>query len=521
MIASSQPLANNAGYAILSLGGNAADAAVAVAAALAVVEPCSTGIGGDCFALYWDEKAKKVKGLNGSGRSPAGLLPSLARDWAPTSPLTVTVPGAVAGWHDAVTQFGSGRVTMRQILDPAIRLAREGFPVQPTVATYWSNSEKLLQSAPNGHELLLNGSAPREGQLMTNANLARVLELVAEGKDAFYAGEVAEAIVAVLQGLGGVMALDDLRAHRSLLVEPISTNYRGVDVYEIPPNGQGLQALMALNLLEGFDLTKYRWGSGQHLHILIECMRLAFSDGRHFICCPETKSFPADLLSKSYADSRRNLINEKTSNRDIRHGHPDDDSGTVYFSVVDNDGNACSFINSNYMGFGTGIVPKGCGFPLQNRGYGFNLEPTHRNCVGPNKRPFHTIIPGMMVKRDQLLGPFGVMGGFMQPQGHMQVVSNLIDWKMNPQVALDAPRFCIKDGTTNGIVAFEDGFDTNVLEELSQRGHLCESSFNQKFASNRGLFGNGQIILRSNPCEARPVWCGGSDPRHDGHAFGL
>jgi len=527
VVASSQPLACKAGTDVLQKGGNAADAAVAVAAALNVLQPTSTGIGGDCFCLFWDNKEKKVKGMNGSGRAPLALnleyLNSIGitheKPWDPLSALCVNVPGAAAGWVDCVQTFGSGVVSLSDVLSPAIQLAREGFPVGTVCASDWKNSERLLKAAPNGSEMLVNGDhAPEEGEVMKNPTLADTFEALAtQGKPGFYEGRIASELVSVTQSAGGVISLQDLKNHKTTFVEPITVNYRGVDVYEIPPNGQGIAALMALNLVEGFDVASMEYQSPDHLHLLLECMRIAFSDTSQYVTDPEFFSVPTEgMLSKEYAAERRKLINNASSNKNITHGHPHNYSGTVYFCVVDKEGNACSFINSNYMGFGTGIVPKGCGFTLQNRGHNFSLVPGHPNVVEGGKRCYHTIIPGMLVKDGELLGPFGVMGGWMQPQGHFQVVMNLVDWKMSPQKALDAPRFLIDGGTHAGRVYLEDGISDEVIAELKKRGHLCRETTGLK-GRERSTFGVGQIILR-NP--ETGVLCAGSDPRHDGQALG-
>eukprot|EP01127_Copromyxa_protea_P003232 TRINITY_DN1307_c0_g4_i1.p1 TRINITY_DN1307_c0_g4~~TRINITY_DN1307_c0_g4_i1.p1 ORF type:complete len:555 (-),score=114.83 TRINITY_DN1307_c0_g4_i1:120-1706(-) len=527
MAASSQPLASSVGTEILRKGGNAADAAVAVASALNVLQPTSTGIGGDCFCLFWDAKEKVVKGMNASGRAPANLnleyLQSIGitkeNPWNPVDALCVTVPGAAAGWVDCIENFGSGNVTLHEVLKPAIDMARNGFPVGTVCALDWKNSENLLKGAPNGTEMLLDGTrSPEEGEVMKLPNLAQTFEdLALNGKKAFYEGRIADSIVQTLKTVGGVMELEDLKNHVTTFVDPIKIDYKGHEVYEIPPNGQGIAALMALNIFEEFDLSEVTWGSTEHLHIMLECMRLAFSDASQYVADPEFSKVPVSgMLSKEYARERRNLISrDGGANLEIKHGYPDKYSGTVYFCVVDGEGNACSFINSNYMGFGSGIVPQGCGFTLQNRGHNFSLDPEHPNHVAPKKRSYHTIIPGMIVKNGQLFCPFGVMGGFMQPQGHFQVVSNLIDWKMSPQKALDAPRFLINGGTAAGLIYLEDGIKEEVLEELKKKGHYLHPTLLR--GSDRCHFGIGQIIIRD---PESGVLKAGSDPRHDGQAVG-
>ncbi|MDP2901040.1 MAG: gamma-glutamyltransferase, partial [Candidatus Bathyarchaeota archaeon] len=517
-VASSQPLASEAGMRILQGGGNAADAAVAVAAALNVTEPCSTGMGGDCFALYWDASKGRVLGLNGSGRAPAGLTPEklLAEGFAkmPTNGVhTVTVPGAVAGWVDTIEHFGT--LTMKDVLAPAIELAEGGYPVSPLTARAWANGVHLLKSGPYGDEMLINGRAPGAGEIMRNPTLAHSMrEVVEHGKAGFYEGRVAEAIVELLHLKGGTMTLEDLKRHQSTFDEPITVNYRGVDIWEIPPNGQGITALIALNIVEGYDLSKLHHDSPQRLHLLIEAIRTAFADTRWYVADPSVTHVPIkELISKDYAAERRQHINPSKATLDRVHGSPVSGSDTVYFCTVDRWGNACSFINSNYAGFGTGLIPGGCGFTLQNRGAGFSLDKSHPNVLAPGKRPYHTIIPGMMTKNGELHGPFGVMGGFMQPQGHLQVVTNMVDYGMDPQEALNSPRFCILDGTAGGKVSLEEGIPVETMAALARMGHEVIPVA----GPNRVSFGKGQIILRNPKTGALTA---GSDPRGDGQALG-
>ncbi len=524
MVATSQPLAVAAGLEVLAAGGNAADAAVATAAALNVTEPTSTGIGGDAFALYYEAASGQVFALNGSGRAPQALtLERLRREGLtelpPFHPYTVTVPGACAAWCDLVTRFG--RLDMATVLAPAIRLAEEGFPVAPVTAYFWARGvERQLRHAPNGHELTIAGRAPRAGEIFRNPGLARTFRAVAErGKAAFYQGEIAAAIAAVVQQAGGCLTVDDLAAHQSTWETPIYVDYRGVRVWECPPNGQGLTALLALNLLEGFDLAALPPLSAERLHLLIEALRLAFADARHYVADPAFAPAPLTaLLSKDYAAERRRRIHPQRATLDQRHGTPVAASDTVYLTVVDGEGNACSFINSNYMGFGTGIVPKGWGFTLQNRGHNFTLDPAHPNALAPGKRPYHTIIPAMLTRPtadgEQLLASFGVMGGFMQPQGHVQVAVALLDDGLDPQAALDRPRFCITDGTAGGRVALEDGIPLEVMARLAQMGHPVAPVTGHA----RALFGRGQVIWRDPD---GGVLIGGSDPRADGCAMPL
>lgn len=529
MVATSQPLATAAGLEILARGGNAADAAVAAGAALNVTEPGSTGIGGDMFALFYSADTKRVTALNGSGRAPAALTLERLKREGFTGELpqfhahTVTVPGACAGWFDLIERHGS--LPMAEILAPAIRLAQEGFPVGPITAHSWERGvRRQLLSAPNGHELTIDGRAPRASELFRNPNLARTLELVAGGgREAFYQGEIAEAIVRVIREAGGCMSLDDLAAHTSTWEQPISVSYHGLRVYECPPNGQGITALIALNILEGFDLGSLALLSSERLHLIIEAMRLAFADSRWYVADPTFSDVPvAELLSKQYASARRKWIGPKRATLEPEHGTPVASSNTVYLSVVDRSGNACSFINSNYDSFGTGIVPKGFGFTLQNRGHNFRLDPSHPNALQPKKRPYHTIIPAMVTRPpshaggegETLYASYGVMGGFMQPQGHVQVLSALVDHGLDPQAALDLPRFRIDVEESGGRVALEEGIPQEVFGELEQMGHPVHSVGGY----DRSIFGRGQVILREADTG---ILAAGSDPRADGCAMTL
>ncbi len=520
MVASPQPLATAAGLEILSAGGNAADAAVAVAAALNVTEPTSTGIGGDMFALFYDATSKQVTALNGSGRAPSALtLQRLQieglKELPPFHAYTITVPGACAGWCDLIEKHG--KLQMGRILAPAIHLAQHGFPVAPITAHFWERGvNRQLKTSLNGSELTIAGRAPRAGEIFHNRGLARTFQNIAdEGRHAFYEGEIADAIVTVIQQAGGCLSREDLAEHFSTWESPISVDYRSYQVWECPPNGQGLAALLALNLLEGFDLASFPPLSTERLHLQIEAMRLAFADTRWYVADPQFASIPLkELLSKAYAEERRKLINPRKATLDQKHGTAVISSSTVYFSVVDKDGNACSFINSNYMGFGTGIVPKGWGFSLQNRGHNFNLEVDHPNSLEPRKRPYHTISPAMVTRKDgSLFSSFGVMGGFMQPQGHMQVFSALVDDSLDPQSALDLPRFCLEPDEDGSWVSLEEGISDKIIAALKKRGH----STRKISGWERALFGRGQIIVR----ERSGVLIAGSDPRADGCAMTL
>jgi gamma-glutamyltranspeptidase / glutathione hydrolase len=523
MVAASQPLAVAAGLKILQDGGTAADAAVATAAALNVTEPTSTGLGGDAFALYYQASARQVFALNGSGRAPAALTLERLRQEGigsalpPFHPYTITVPGACAAWCDLIERFG--RLAMNDVLAPARKLAEEGFPVAPLTAYYWDRGvERQLRQAVNGVELTIDSRAPRPGEIFRNPGLAQTFDQIARGgKKAFYEGPIAESISAVIQEAGGCLNQTDLAAHHSTWEEPARVTYRDLNIWECPPNGQGLAALLALNILNGFDLATLSPLSVERLHLEIEAMRLAFADAFYYVADPAFSPAPlAELLSPEFAAMRRRLIHPRRANSTLEHGVPLSTSDTVYFSVVDREGNACSFINSNYMGFGTGIVPRGWGFSLQNRGLGFRLQPGHPNTLEPGKRPYHTIIPALATRAadNSLFASFGVMGGFMQPQGHLQVVVGLADDQLDPQSALDRPRFAVTENLEHGEVALEEGIPVNVMAGLADLGHHIRPVSGMA----RSLFGRGQIITRS---EENGVLCAGSDPRADGCAMSL
>ena len=515
MVATSQRYATDAGLAILREGGNAADAAVAAAAALNLTEPMSTGLGGDMFALFYEAATKSVTALNGSGRAPAALSLDLLRKQG-LDPLpahhahNVTVPGACAGWFDLIARHGS--LPMARILAPAIRLGEEGYAVASHTAHGWAGGRSMLKG-PGERDLTIDGRAPREGETFRNPSLARTLRAIgAGGRDAYYKGEIGRAVVEAVRKAGGVLSAEDLAAHESTWVEPISTTYRGMRVWECPPNGQGITALIALNILEGFDLKGQDPAGPERWHLLIEAMRIAFADTRWYVADPQFSKIPAaELLSKEYAEKRRALFDPKRATVDVRRGSPVAGSDTVYFCAVDGRGNACSFINSNYMGFGTGIVPEGCGFTLQNRGACFVTDPGHPNALAPRKRPYHTIIPGMMTRADgSLYAPFGVMGGFMQPQGHVQVVVGIVDDGLEPQPVLDRPRFCIQpvDGA-NSKVELETGLPAATVAGLKERGHPVVPGIS---GYARAIFGRGQVIRR----DPDGTLTGGSDGRADG-----
>ncbi|MCI0476837.1 MAG: gamma-glutamyltransferase [Anaerolineales bacterium] len=527
MVASSQPLATMAGIKILLRGGNAADAAIATAAALNVTEPHMTGLGGDCFALFYNAKTKQMTALNGSGRAPAALSIDLIKQQNlessnhqisdPNHAHNITVPGACAGWCDLIARHGT--MPLRDVLAPAIQLAEDGFPVMPLAARGWNaGAQGKLKTSWNGQELTISGRAPRAGEIFQNPGLAQSFRVIAEGgKDAYYRGDIARAIVEAIQKSGGVMTGQDLADHASTWDEPISTTYRGVRVWECPPNGQGLTALIALNILEGFDLRAAPFADPlgvARLYLLIEVIRAAFADAQWYVADPKFNPAPlAGLLSKEYAAERRALINPQRTTRHTTHGTPS--SNTVYLCVVDRAGNGCSFINSNYASFGSGIVPQGCGFVLQNRGHGFTLDPNHPNALAPRKRPYHTIIPGMITREadGSLYAPFGVKGTFMQPQGHVQVVVGMIDDDLDPQAALNRPRFRVTESIPHSEVKIEEGVPFETLSALAQMGHTVIPITGYA----RVEVGTGQIIRRDPD---GTLW-GGSEPRSDGCAIGI
>ncbi|PYH47034.1 gamma-glutamyltransferase family protein [Aspergillus saccharolyticus JOP 1030-1] len=554
MIACSQPLAARAGQQILSDGGNAADAAIAVAASLNVTEPGSTGIGGDMFCLFYDSKTRKVHGLNGSGRSPMSLTLDKARKRLAiprnkpgqiplNSVLAVTTPGAASGWVDTVERFGSGNLSLAQILKPAISLADQGFPVSEISARLWQENEKSLKEASPNYRELLKASpgpddsvrAPVAGEITTNHGLAQTFRTLAlQGKDGFYRGHVADAIVEAVRERGGYLTHDDLSHHAdvgSTATDPISVRFdNSVEIWEHPPNGQGLVALMALKLLEELERTNkipplsgLGHNSADYIHTLVEVLRISFADASWWIGDPTYSATP-NLLSDSYIKERARHFSLSTPSGILLHGSPALNScDTVYFAVVDSNGNAASVVNSNYHGFGTGIIPRGCGFTLQSRGANFSLSPDHPNVLAPGKRPYHTIIPAIATNADDrtLHTVFGIMGGFMQPQGHVQLLKNMLVFGMNSQQALDAPRVCIGAmgheklaGLKERTVYVEEGVDSHIVDELRRRGHMVEVVCEW----DRELFGRGQIIRAVHGEQSQPVLEAGSDFRADGMA---
>jgi len=515
MVGASNPLAAQAGLDVLKQGGNAADAAVAAGSVMNVVAPASTGIGGDVFALYYDAKSKKVTALNGSGRAPqAASIEHLAKegitDKIPLrSPHAVTVPGAAQAWYDLLEKFGT--MTLKDVLPHAIHYASEGYGVSPAFGAAWENSGQTLADGVNTEDYLPNGNPPKFGQVVKLPGLAETLRAVADGgPDAFYEGKIADAIVETLQSLGGVMTHDDLKNRKSTWGDAISIDYHGVTVMEHPPNGQGLAALIAMNIAKEWNLGQYAWDSPERLHLMIEAMRLAFADIRQYVADPEFNPAPLEgLLSDSYAAERRAMVSPDMAMQPPSFGTPDGSSNTIYLCVVDGDGNACSFINSLFHGWGSAIVAKGTGVFLQNRGAGFVLDPNHPNALEGGKRPYHTIIPGMALKDGELYCPFGVMGGDMQPQGHFQVMSAMVDDDLDPQAALNRPRWQVMGGQPDGTIALEEGVPVKTMAQLVEMGHNVQPISGRR----RAIFGAGQIIRRD---PETGVLYGGSEPRKDG-----
>jgi len=517
MVAASNPLASQAGLNILRQGGNAADAAIAAAAVMNVTAPASTGIGGDCFALYYDAKTGHVTALNGSGRAPQALSidylaqQGISGELPARNPHAVTVPGAARGWEDLLKRHGT--MTLADVLADAIHYAETGYVVSPVFGASWSSPlvEAFLQDSPNTQDYLPGGRSPRVGQIVKLPGLAQTFRAVAEGgADAFYNGPTGAAIVRTLQAQGSLMTADDLAAHTSTWGDPISVDYRGVTVLEHPPNGQGLAALIALNIADGLDYASLPWDSPEKLHLMIEAMRLAFADAKQYIADMHAVNVPiAGLLDAAYAAQRRALISPERAMQPPQYGTPPNTSDTIYLCVIDGEGNACSFINSLYMGFGSGIVAEGTGVFLQNRGANFSLNADHPNALAGGKRPYHTIIPGMLLKDGAFHATFGVMGGFMQPQGHFQVVNALVDDALNPQEALDRPRWMVNGGDPAGVILLEEGIPFKTAARLGQMGHRVQPVSGRA----RGVFGSGQIIIRD--AETGALF-GGSDPRKDG-----
>ena len=513
-VATSNPLAANAGLDMLKKGGNAVDAAVCAVSVLNVVEPMSTGVGGDVFALVYDSKTQKIEALNGSGKSSIRTniddLKKLGVDSIPLegpySGVAVSIPGCVDAWDQLQKKFGV--FSLDTVLVPAIDYSQNGFGVSEITANYWKNSEEKLSI--NGRcELLPNGRAPHFGEKVVLPDLNKTLKGISEnGKSYIYEGMITEKISEYVRKFNGWLCEEDFSLHSSSWVRPIFSNYRGYDVWECPPNGQGIAALIALNIVENIDLANSDIDHVLKLHYKIEAMKIAFQDALWYVADPEKANIPIqELLSKSYAKKRFNEIKEDSSSSEYKRGNFKQHGDTVYVSVIDGNGNACSLINSLYQSFGTGLVVPETGIALHNRGALFSTNPEHPNFLEPNKRPYNTIIPCMITKNSNLVSSLGVMGGFQQPQGHLQVISNLIDFGMNPQEALDSERFSVS--IENDTVFAEDSFNPDVIAALKLKGHSI--SINSGF--DRGLFGGGQIIVRDNE---QGVLFGGSDPRKDG-----
>jgi gamma-glutamyltranspeptidase / glutathione hydrolase len=526
MAATSDLRSTQAAVDILRAGGSAIDAAIAANAVMGVVEPMSCGIGGDLFAIVWSANDKKLSGLNASGRSPE--LATLAefekrglKEIPLYGPLTWSVPGCVAGWKDLHTR--GGRLPWAKLFEPAIQLAEDGFPVAPVIAGYWRASEKRLKDTPEAlRTFLVDGKAPREGQIFRNPRIAATYRLIAQqGAEAFYTGAIATAMDDYSRSVdGGLLRASDLAEHRNEWIDPVSTNYRGYDVWELPPNGQGISALQMLNVIEPFDVKSMGWGSPQLTHLFIEAKKLAFADRAKFYADMTMAKVPLDaLISKSYAAERAKLFAADKVLVDVPAGDPKLIHGdTIYLCVVDKDRNCCSLIQSNYHGFGSQLVPGELGFALQNRGNLFALDPSHLNCLAPGKRPFHTIIPAMVTKDGRPEFVFGVMGGDMQPQGHVQVLMNWIDFGMNIQMAGDAARVRHEGSATptgtpetqgGGTVFTESGVPTTTVDKLKSLGHRM---------STGGSYGGYQGILID---WERGILHGATEARKDGAALGF
>lgn len=532
MAATSHPLATQIALDVMKQGGTAIDAAIAANAALGLMEPTGNGIGGDLFAIVWDPKTKKLHGYNGSGRSPKSLTLDYFRQQGITDipahgPLPVSVPGAVDGWFALHDRFG--KLPMRDVLAPTIRYARDGHPVHQTIAYYWERSVPRLSKFPGfSEQFTIGGRAPRIGELWKNPRLADTLQKIAVGgRDAFYKGDIARTIDTYFKANGGFLSYEDMAAHHGEWVAPVSTNYRGYDVWELPPNGQGIAALQMLNVLEGYDFSRIPFGSPEHVHLFVEAKKLAFADRARWYADPAFQPAPvARLISKPYARERAKLISPDKVLREVQPGTPKEleEGDTIYLTVADKDGMMVSLIQSNYRGMGSGMAPTGLGFILQDRGEMFVLRDCdgatpHPNCYAPGKRPFQTIIPAFITKDGQPWVSFGVMGGAMQPQGHAQIVMNLVDFGMTLQEAGDAPRIQ-HDGSTEpvgsatamrdgGVVQLESGFPYETVRALMDKGHHVEWAL--------GPYGGYQAIRRD---PETGVYYGASESRKDGQAAG-
>ena len=522
MAATSHPLATQVALDILKKGGNAFDAAIAANAVLGLMEPTGCGIGGDLFAILWSAERGKLYGLNASGRSPRSLKLEYFKEnnieKIPSyGPLPVSVPGCVDGWFEIHDMFG--KLPMADILQPAIKYAREGFPVTEIIAWQMKRNLEILKDYPNIKEVYMpDGRAPEKGEIFKNPQLASTLEkIVKGGRNEFYRGSIARTIDAFMKKQGGFLSYDDLARHHSEWVEPVSTTYRGYEVWELPPNGQGIVALQMLNILEGYDIASMGFGSAEYMHLFTEAKKLAFEDRARYYADPAFSKIPISrLISKKYAAERRKLIDFNKAAKVYQPGNLEPDN-TIYLTVADRYGNMISLIQSNYRGMGSGMCPTGLGFILQDRGEMFTLEEGHPNCYAPGKRPFHTIIPAFITKDGRPYISFGVMGGDMQPQGHVQIIVNLIDFKMNLQEAGDAPRMYHTRSSEptgeqmidGGILNLESGFRWEEIQKLLQKGHTIQW--------NLGGFGGYQAIMWD---EKNKVYYGASESRKDGQAAG-
>ncbi|MEN7342376.1 MAG: gamma-glutamyltransferase [Pseudomonadota bacterium] len=525
MAATSQPLATDVALRILREGGSAVDAAIAANAALGLMEPTGCGIGGDLFAIVWDAKESELTGLNASGRSPQSLTLDILKSKGlesipPRGPLPVSVPGAVDGWFELHERYG--KLPMSAVLAPAIEYAEKGFPVSELIAYYWERNARVLDEYPGFKETYMpNGETPKKGEMFRNPRLAATYRAIAEGgRAAFYEGEIAAVMAEYVQAQGGYLSVEDLASHTSDWVEPVSTSYRGIEVFELPPNGQGIAALQILNILEGYDLASMGFGSADYVHHFIEAKKLAFEDRAKFYTDPDFVDIPVDwLVSKDYAAERRKLIDPSKASKTLPAGDaPLEDGDTIYLTVADADGNMVSLIQSNYRGMGSGMTPGDLGFILQDRGELFALDADHANVYAPGKRPFHTIIPAFAFKDGKPWLSFGLMGGGMQPQGHAQIIINMIDFGMNLQEAGDAARLR-HDGsseptgetmTDGGTIFVESGISEAVREALIEKGHAVKPG--------NGGFGGYQAIIYDHE---QGVYYGASETRKDGHAAGF
>ncbi|WP_419149682.1 gamma-glutamyltransferase [Pseudoalteromonas 'SMAR'] len=520
MAATSQPLATQVALDILKQGGSAVDAAIAANAMLGLVEPTGCGIGGDLFAIVWDAEQQTLSGLNASGRSPQSLTLEMLQqqgDKIPSyGPLPVSVPGAVDGWFELHKKFG--KLPMATLLAPSIDYARSGFPVSELIAYYMQRSVSARAEYPGFKEVFMpDGAMPKKGEIFKNPALANTYELLAkQGRDAFYKGEIAKEIDKYMRENGGYLRYEDLAAHRSEWVKPVSSDYRGYTLWELPPNGQGIAAQQILNILEGYDIQQMGFDSPEYIHTFVEAKKLAFADRAKYYADPDFNDIPVDyLISQAYADKRRALINPNKAAKRDQAGPVEGD--TIYLTTADKDGNMVSLIQSNYRGMGSGMTPEKLGFVLQNRGELFALEEGHFNVYEPGKRPFHTIIPAFVTKDGKPWMSYGVMGGATQPQMHAQILINMIDFGMNLQEAGDAPRI-LHTGSTQptgevmtdgGYVSLETGFSMETRRELMKKGHTLRSAV--------GPYGGYQAIMRDL---TNGVYYGASETRKDGHAAG-